>query len=147
MAAQTAAVVSSGPTIPEMMKDRPRWWRDLNALLRSAALLYGDIYVDNTGEYPTCIAVARRVKQFYDFDLRTIRKAGEAMLKNRNFLPDVRGGQQTLLNNPLSHAFFAHVSNAVPLSKRRLFLKRYTATCCKCTRGRKKTKVYFRALM
>ena len=82
MAAQTAAVVSSGPTIPEMMKDRPRWWRDLNALLRSAALLYGDIYVDNTGECPTCIAIARRVKQFYDFDLRTIRKAGEAVLKN-----------------------------------------------------------------
>lgn len=66
-----------------------------------------------SGDFVTCKDIAQEVQKTYAFGLRTIRKAGEALIKNANFQPDVRGGKQTLLHNPLSHAFFQHVEEAV----------------------------------
>jgi hypothetical protein len=108
---EAAAAVSSEPPIHEMMKDRPRWWRRLNELLRGAANRYKELYEE--GELDSCMAIARMVKLVWDFDLRTIRKAGEAVMKNPGFEPDVRGGKPTLLNNPLSHAFFDYVEKQI----------------------------------
>lgn len=97
--------------IPVMLQNLKEHGNRLNQLLRGAALLYVDVW--NSGEFMTCNDVAQEVRKTYAFDVRTIKKNGEAMIKNAGFEPDVRGGKPTLLHNPLSHAFFEHVEKAV----------------------------------
>ena len=113
-AAEAAAASRYDLPISVMLQNLKEHGKRLNDLLRGAALQYKEVLLSgNMGNFVTCNDIAREVQKMYAFDLRTIIKAGEAIIKNADFEPDVRGGKQTVLHNPLSHAFFDHVEKAV----------------------------------
>jgi hypothetical protein len=54
---------------------------------------------------------AKSLEPEHEFGWRTIQRNGVRLINDVSFVPDVRGGRQTLAHNPQSDAFFQHMED------------------------------------
>ena len=102
--------LDSGPSLIDMLQNPKLYHAELNSKLLVAAQAYRDELAANpAGE--SVRKIAESLEQIHGFGWRTIQKNGTRLLNDAHFVPDIRGGKQTLAHNPQSDAFFAHIEH------------------------------------
>ncbi len=107
-----AAAVFDGPDLPsvsDMMNDVIQFAPILNSKLLLAAQAFKFQFESNPDDSER--QIAKSLEPIHEFGWRTIQKNGVRLINDALFVPDVRGGRQTLAHNPQSDAFFQHMED------------------------------------
>ena len=107
-----AAAVSAGPELPsvsDMMKNVSQYAAVLNSKLLLAAHAFKSLFESRPDDSERHLA--QSLQDEHQFSWRTIQKNGVRLINDSTYVPDIRGGQQTLAHNPQSDAFFQHMED------------------------------------
>jgi hypothetical protein len=108
-----AAAVSAEASVSEMMCNPSQHYVLLNSKLLLAAEAFKADVAANPKE--SVRTIAKNLEQKHEFGWRTIQKNGTKIINDSSYVPDIRGGRQTLAHNPQSDAFFDHIEQQIAL--------------------------------
>ena len=95
------------PSVSEMMNNPKQYADVLNPKLLLAAQAFKSLFASRSDESERHLAESLQAE--HHFSWRTIQKNGTRLINDSSYVPDIRGGQQTLAHNPQSDAFFQHM--------------------------------------
>jgi hypothetical protein len=106
---EAAQAANEEPSVSEMLNNTKKYAVVLNHKLLLAAQAFKSLFESRTGDSER--QLAESLQDEHQFSWKTIRKNGVRLINNSSYVPDIRGGQQTLAHNPQSDAFFQHMED------------------------------------